>query len=70
MPLEKRLNGQLITRTKRRGDRILVRLRNPADSLTRNTWIAVTQEGYRQAVTCVFRPRITVPDSLLQGDVA
>ena len=55
MPLDKRYLGRQVTRTRRRGDMILVRLRNEAPSAKPNTWIKVTEAEYRQGVTYVYR---------------
>lgn len=66
MPLDKRWRGRPITRVRRQGDRILVRLRNPPGSTRRNTWLLLTEQAYHAGLTCVFRPRTDF--TFRQGD--
>ena len=45
MPFDKRWRGRRVTRTKRRGDQILVRLQNPPGYPKPNTWLALSPDA-------------------------
>jgi hypothetical protein len=55
MPLEKRFQGELITRTKRCGNRILVRVRFSDGTATRSRWLALSPHEYSRGTTCNYR---------------
>jgi hypothetical protein len=55
MPLERRFQGQLVTRAKRRGDRILVRVREDRSGSVRSRWLSVSLREYRSGLTTHYR---------------
>jgi hypothetical protein len=67
MPLEKRWRGRRVSRTKRRGQWILVRLAAEPHNNLSAEWIRLTQQAYMSERRCIYRPRpqvVTTPGGL------
>jgi hypothetical protein len=58
MPLVRRLNGRRVTKTRRRGNWIWVRLAAVPTENLRAEWIAVSPADYRAARTTEYVPTV------------
>ena len=56
MPLEKRWRGRRVTRTRRRGPWIMVRLTAEPEYRQPAEWIRMTPAAYEAERTCVYQP--------------
>lgn len=56
MPLDKRWRGLRVTRARRQGDRIHIRVRDPSQPHKTNRWLLLTQTEHRRGLTCEYCP--------------
>jgi hypothetical protein len=54
MPLERHFRGRLVTRTRRRGNHVLIRLTDPRAIRSRHYWVSVPLHEYARGRTTVF----------------
>ena len=64
MPLDKRWCGQRVTKTRRRGPWILVRLAAEPPGSVSPGWVRLTPAAYMAERTCAYRQPIAAPQPL------
>ena len=59
MPLDKRWNGRRVTRTRRRGELVLVRLTVSAAEEFQREWLILSEQDYRHGLTVIYSPNVS-----------